>query len=48
MVLVLALNGIAFVPDSAEAVITMLTMAAGDISDEAFTDCVRRNSVPKG
>jgi death-on-curing protein len=48
MVLFLALNGIAFVPNKADAVITMLTMAAGEVSDEAFVDWVRRNAVPKG
>jgi death-on-curing protein len=48
MVLFLALNGIAFVPNKADAVITMLTMAAGEVSDEAFVDWARRNAVPKG
>ncbi len=48
MVLFLALNGIAFVPNYADAVIMMLTMAAGEVSDEAFVDWVRQNSVPKG
>ena len=44
----LMLNGMAFVATDAEAVITMLNMAAGEVSDEAFVDWVRRNSVPKG
>ena len=47
MVLFLALNGMAFVPNHADAVITMLTMAAGEMSDEAFVDWVARNAVPK-
>jgi death-on-curing protein len=44
----LMLNGMAFVATDAEAVITMLTMAAGEVSDEAFVEWVRRNSVRKG
>ena len=48
MVLFLALNGMRLVPDYADAVITTLTMAAGEVSEEAFVDWVRRNSVPKG
>jgi len=49
MVLFLSLNGLAFRPaDQAAAVITMLNMAAGDISDEDFTLWVRANAVFKG
>jgi death-on-curing protein len=48
MEIVLALNGMAFMATDADAVIMTLTMAAGEISDEAFMDWVRRNSVPKG
>ena len=48
MVVFLALNGIAFVPDYGDAVITMLTMAAGEIPDEAFADWVRGYTVPRG
>jgi death-on-curing protein len=48
MVLFLALNGIAFVPDQADAVITTMTMAAGEVPDEAFVDWVRGYTVPKG
>lgn len=46
MVLFLALNGLTFRPaNQAEAVITMLRMAAGDIADEDFTHWVRANAV---
>lgn len=48
MVLFLALNGMAFVPDFADAVIAMLQMAAGDTSDEAFMVWVKQNTAPKG
>ncbi len=48
MVLFLALNGMAFVPDYGDAVITMLTMAAGEMPDDAFVDWVRANAVTKG
>ena len=44
----LMLNGMTFVATDAEAVITMLTMAAGEVSDEAFVDWVRGYTVPKG
>jgi death-on-curing protein len=43
----LALNGMAFMATDADAVITTLTMAAGEMTDEAFVDWVRRNAVPK-
>ena len=48
MVLFLALNGIVFVPDYADAVITMLTMAAGELSDEAFVAWIRKYAVADG
>ena len=45
MVLFLALNGLTFRPaDQADAVITMLRMAAGDITDADFTLWVRANT----
>ena len=47
MVLFLALNGIALVPNYADAVITTLNMAAGEVSDEVFTAWVKQNAVPK-
>ncbi len=48
MVLFLALNGFAFVPDYCDAVITMLTMAAGEVPDETFADWVRGYTATKG
>ena len=47
MVLFLSLNGMAFVVSPADAVITMLRMAAGEVSDKDFADWLSRNSVPK-
>jgi death-on-curing protein len=47
MVLFLALNGMALVPDYADAVITMLQMASGDLPDDAFLHWVKRNAVLK-
>jgi death-on-curing protein len=39
----LALNGCAFPVSDADAALVTLTMAAGDMEDEAFTDWVRAN-----
>ncbi|HME27046.1 MAG TPA: type II toxin-antitoxin system death-on-curing family toxin [Acetobacteraceae bacterium] len=39
----LELNGVLFPASDADAVIAMLKLAAGDISDEEFTDWVRAN-----
>jgi death-on-curing protein len=39
----LALNGLRFLVGDAEAVIMMLDMAAGGLSDEEFTEWVRAN-----
>ena len=37
----LALNGLTFEPPEVEATVTMLAMAAGEMSDDEFTDWVR-------
>lgn len=42
----LALNGVALTATDAEAVIAMLQMAAGDLSDEEFIAWVRAHAVP--
>jgi death-on-curing protein len=42
--LFLALNGVAFPVTDAEATITTLTMAAGDLPDDAFIAWVRRHA----
>lgn len=47
MVLFLALNGIAFDPPEVEATMTTLTMAAGDLPDDAFIAWVRRHAIPQ-
>ena len=44
MVLFLDLNGMRFEPSDGEAVLTMLGLAAGQVTDEAFTEWVRRNA----
>ena len=41
MVTFLALNGARFEPPEVEATVTMLRLAAGDMTDEAFTGWVR-------
>ncbi|MBW4025066.1 MAG: hypothetical protein HIU92_18380 [Proteobacteria bacterium] len=41
------LNGIAFMPDFGDAVITTLTMAAGEVPDDIFVEWVRGNCIPK-
>lgn len=46
LVLVLALDGTAFMPPQVEATITMLSMAAGDIDDSTFIAWVRRHAQP--
>jgi death on curing protein len=42
----LALNGLRFLATDADAVIKTLEMAAGDVTDEQFTDWVRANAAP--
>jgi death on curing protein len=42
----LALNGLRFLATDADAVIKTLEMAAGDMTDEQFTDWVRANAAP--
>ena len=44
--LFLALNGVAFPVSDAEATITTLSMAAGDIDDPTFIAWVRRHAQP--
>ena len=44
--LFLALNGIAFPVSDAEATLTTLSMAAGDIDDPTFIAWVRRHATP--
>ncbi len=44
--LFLAKNGHRFPASDAESVLTMLEMAAGDLSDEAFIAWVRRHATP--
>jgi death on curing protein len=46
MVLFLSLNGMELEAPEADAVITMLRMAAGDIDDAAFTAWVRAHAQP--
>lgn len=47
LVLFLSLNGAPLVADEAEAVITMLGMAAHDIEDDAFIAWVRSHAQPR-
>jgi death-on-curing protein len=42
----LALNGMEFEPAEVDAAVTVLRMAAGELSDDEFTDWVRRNTRP--
>ena len=44
----LALNGFAFPASDEDSVLTMLSMAAGDLPDAEFTAWVRRHAVPQG
>lgn len=44
MVLFLDLNGMRFEPPDGEAVLTMLGLASGQVTDEAFTGWVRTNA----
>ena len=46
LVVFLDLNGVAFSPPEVEATVTMLEMAAGMMTDEAFIAWVRRHAVP--
>jgi len=48
MVLFLSLNGMPLVADEAEAAITMLRMAAGELSDDEFIAWVRASAAPRG
>jgi death on curing protein len=43
--LFLALNGFELVASDADCVITMLKVAAGEVSEEAFAEWIRRNSI---
>lgn len=45
--LFLALNGYRLTADDADCVLTILTMAAGDIEEETFADWIRRHSAPR-
>jgi death-on-curing protein len=44
MFMFLALNGVGFEPPEVDATVTMLRLAAGDMSDEEFTGWVRTNT----
>ena len=44
--LFLSLNGTQLVADDADCVLTMLAVAAGDITEAAFADWLRRHSRP--
>ena len=48
LVLFLSLNGLELEAPEADAVIIMLRMAAGDVSDEEFTDWVRAHAELQG
>ena len=43
----LSFNGMAFDPPEVEATMTILSLAAGELSDEAFIAWVQRSSHPK-
>jgi prophage maintenance system killer protein len=43
----LALNGTEFEPPEVDATVTMLRLAAGDLSDDDFTTWVRNSSHPR-
>lgn len=40
----LALNGLEFAPEEVDATVTMLRLAAGDLTDDDFTTWVRANT----
>jgi death-on-curing protein len=44
----LGLNGMRFEPPEVDATIAMLRLAAGEMSDDEFTDWVRANTRPPG
>lgn len=44
----LALNGFAFPASDEDSVLTMLSMAAGDLPDDEFTAWVRAHAAPQG
>ena len=46
--LFLYLNGLRLQASQAEATVTMLAVAAGDMSEEAFANWLREHSVPRG
>ncbi len=48
LVLFLSQNGLELEAPEAEAVVVMLSMAAGELSDEEFVAWVREHVVPKG
>lgn len=48
LVTFLSLNGLELEASEADAVIVMLRLAAGDLTDEAFTDWVRTHAVLRG
>ena len=46
--LFLRLNGYQLTADDADCVLTMLAVAAGDVTEDEFADWLRRHSVPRG
>ena len=48
MVLFLSQNGLELEAPDAEAVVVMLSVASGDMSDQEFTAWVRDHALPKG
>lgn len=48
LVLFLSLNGMHFEPPDVEAAMTMLQLAAGEMSDAAFIAWVRSHACPRG
>ena len=45
LVTFLDLNGLSFTPAEVDATLTMLKLAAGEISDDEFTEWVRANAI---
>lgn len=45
--LFLRLNGYQLTADDADCVLTMLAVAAGDVTEDEFADWLRRHTVPK-
>ncbi len=45
--LFLRLNGYQLTADDADCVLTMLAVAAGDVTEDEFADWLRRHSVPR-